>query len=262
MRTFLSQKQVSDFVKKGFLKLEGAFSDELAAQCRDLLWQALPCSPDDPSTWHEPLVWIGEMAQLPFEQAANTPRLKQAYDQLVGKGHWLPRSSLGAFPVRFPSPKPAPGTGWHVDASFAGAAPLDYTQWRINVHSKGRGLLMLFLFTDVHPPDAPTRLRIGSHLEVAKLLAPAGAAGMAFGELAQLLEDTAHLPEALATGPAGTVYLCHPFLVHAAQPHRGQSPRLMAQPALHTVPELQIAPPTLPPVWQAIRMGVGTWPVY
>jgi hypothetical protein len=40
------------------------------------------------------------------------------------------------------------------------------------------------------------------------------------------------LPEALATGRAGTVYLCHPFLVHAAQPHRGSTPRFLAQPPL------------------------------
>ncbi|MFL5288532.1 MAG: hypothetical protein ACJ8AW_48160, partial [Rhodopila sp.] len=43
---------------------------------------------------------------------------------------------------------------------------------------------------------------------------------------------TAHLPEALATGETGTVYLCHPFLVHAVQPHRGTRPRFMAQPPL------------------------------
>jgi hypothetical protein len=40
-------------------------------------------------------------------------------------------------------------------------------------------------------------------------------------------------PEALATGEAGTVDLCHPFLVHAAQMHRGTTPRFMAQPPLH-----------------------------
>jgi len=40
----------------------------------------------------------------------------------------------------------------------------------------------------------------------------------------------ANLPEALATGDAGTVYLCHPFLVHAAQRHRGSTPHFLAQP--------------------------------
>lgn len=44
--------------------------------------------------------------------------------------------------------------------------------------------------------------------------------------------ETAHRPQVLATGEAGTVYLCHPFLVHAAQPHRGTRPRFLAQPPL------------------------------
>jgi hypothetical protein len=45
-------------------------------------------------------------------------------------------------------------------------------------------------------------------------------------------------PEALATGDAGTVYLCHPFLVHAAQRrHHGTAPRFMAQPPLHAHPQ-------------------------
>jgi hypothetical protein len=40
------------------------------------------------------------------------------------------------------------------------------------------------------------------------------------------------LPLALATGRAGDVYLCHPFLVHAAQRHRARrhGPRFVAQP--------------------------------
>ena len=46
-------------------------------------------------------------------------------------------------------------------------------------------------------------------------------------------------PEVLATGEAGTVYLCHPFLVHAAQRHRGTVPRFMAQPPLHPAQPFQ-----------------------
>jgi hypothetical protein len=45
-------------------------------------------------------------------------------------------------------------------------------------------------------------------------------------------KETAGRPEVLAVGSAGTVYLCHPFLVHAAQRHRGTQPRFMAQPPL------------------------------
>jgi hypothetical protein len=47
-------------------------------------------------------------------------------------------------------------------------------------------------------------------------------------------------PEALATGDAGTVYLCHPFLVHAAQRHQGTAPRCMAQPPLHPAEPIRL----------------------
>ena len=47
---------------------------------------------------------------------------------------------------------------------------------------------------------------------------------------------SAHRPVVTATGDAGTVYLCHPFLVHAAQPHQGKQPRFLAQPPLLPVP--------------------------
>ena len=39
----------------------------------------------------------------------------------------------------------------------------DFMSWRANIHSKGRALLMLFLFSDVSEQDAPTRIRVGSH---------------------------------------------------------------------------------------------------
>jgi hypothetical protein len=106
-------------------------------------------------------------------------------------------------------------------------------EWRANVNSKGRALLMLFLFSDIGADDAPTRIRVGSHIDVARQLAPAGEAGLTLRELvAGDFGGSAQREEALAVGEAGTVYLCHPFLVHAAQAHRGTTPRFMAQPPL------------------------------
>ena len=34
----------------------------------------------------------------------------------------------------------------------------DYSTWRINIHSRDRELLMLFLFSDVDEQNAPTRI--------------------------------------------------------------------------------------------------------
>ena len=220
------------FVELGFVKIERAFPRELADEARAILWRDTGCDPDDPSTWTKPVVRLGDYAQRPFVEAANTPALHEAFDRLVGRGRWLPRGSLGTFPVRFPSPHDPGDAGWHVDASFGTENP-DFLSWRVNVTSKGRALLMLFLFSDVGPDDAPTRIRAGSHRDVARRLAPAGDQGLTLGELAANgFAESAHREELPATGEAGTVYLCHPFLVHAAQPHRGTRPRFLAQPPL------------------------------
>lgn len=168
----------------------------------------------------------------PFTRAANTPVLRRAYDQLAGAGNWTPCMAMGTFPVRFPSRDDPGDAGWHIDVSFGHEDP-DFMKWRANIGSRGRLLLMLFLFSDIGDDDAPTRIRVGSHLEIARRLVPAGEEGLTLGELASTgFAETAGCEEVLATGPAGTVYLCHPFLVHSAQPHRGTRPRFMAQPPL------------------------------
>jgi hypothetical protein len=61
-----------------------------------------------------------------------------------------------------------------------------------------------------------------------------------------------------ATGAAGTPYLCHRFLIHAAQPHRGARPRFMAQPPLFPAEPLRLERPdgAYPPVEQAIRLAL------
>jgi hypothetical protein len=63
----------------------------------------------------------------------------------------------------------------------------------------------------------------------------------------------------LATGQVGTVYLCHLFLVHSAQPHRGSEPRFLAQPP--PLPEGEFDPSLLAsPVQIAIRKAIAMKP--
>ena len=236
----LSEAQIAKFITEGYVKLDGAFSTALADECRKILWEATQCDPDDSSTWTQPVIRIGELGLEPFKQAANTTVLLNAFDQLAGAGNWLPRTTLGSFPIRFPCKQAATDTGWHVDASFPGNDLNNYLEWRINFRSKGRALLMLFLFSDVGENDAPTRLRAGSHFDVAKILQPAGDEGLSFMELAQKLSATNDRKEVLATGKASTVFLCHPFIIHAAQDHRGEAPKFMAQPPLLTKREFNL----------------------
>lgn len=192
-----------------------------------------------------------------FREAANTPRLHAAFDALVGVGRWQPCGALGTFPIRFPSDEDPGDDGWHVDASFGFEDEPDFLKWRLNVSSRGRALLMLFLFADVGDDDAPTRLRVGSHRDVARRLAPHGEAGLSIGDLMGH-EESAHCEEARAVGSAGTVYLCHPFLVHAGQRHRGRNPRFLAQPPLLPTAPLDPMRPReeASPVESAIRRAL------
>ncbi len=226
-----------EFIHDGYVRIEGAFSEQLAYACRESLWSQMTFSPTDPSTWSTPVVRLGYQQGGPFEQAANAPALHAAFDSLIGAGRWMARTDLGTFVVRLPSDLPAGDDGWHLDSSFPPAEPdhrEDPFKWRVNINTRGRALLMLFLFTDVTGVDAPTRLRVGSHTDVARILAPHGEPGLTMLAASAVAADaTVDHPVAFATGKAGDVYLYHPFLLHAAQAHHGTAPRILAQPPLH-----------------------------
>ena len=202
-------------------------------------------------TTGHPAQWSRRTA---FIEAANTPRLLGAFDQLVGEGRWLPSFGLGTFPIRFPSETDPGDAGWQFDGSF-------YIEREIflNLVSRERALLMLFLFSDVTDRDAPTRIRAGSHLLVPAVLAPYGEAGASYAEVVPQLTSLESCDVARATGAAGDVFLCHPFLVHAASwPHRGVAPRFIAQPALQSTTTLQLdrKDRAYSPVEVAVRRGL------
>jgi hypothetical protein len=258
----LKPDDIESFIRNGFVRIDEAFPQATAAEGRAILWRATGCDPIDRSTWTRAVVRLGGYSDPPFQAAASAPRLLAAFDQLVGPDRWLCREGLGTFPIRFPAGEDPGDTGWHVDVSYPPLAEElrnDLFEWRINVFSRGRALLMLFLFSDVEECDAPTRIRVGSHLETARVLAPAGENGMSLKELGPRLNENARRPEVFATGKAGTVYLCHPFLVHAAQRHRGNSPRFLAQPPLEMTQQFQIVGKDsgYSPVERAIRIALG-----
>lgn len=88
-------------------------------------------------------------------------------------------------------------------------------------------MLLLTLLSHVGPDDAPTRIRTGSHRDVARVLGPEPV-GMA--EIGGLVEEaSADRSIVHATGQPGDMYVVHPFTAHAADAHRGPTPRFMAQ---------------------------------
>ena len=228
----LTGREIEEFIEKGYVRVDRAFPRRVAEEVCTILWRDTGYERNDPSTWRRPYLRLNAYSDPPFLKAANTPRLTSAYDQLVGAKQWIPLDSMATFPLRFPSCEPSGDTEWHIDMSF-GPRTSDTLRWRANIHSDGRALLMLFLFTDVGVEDGPTRLRKGSHFDVARLLAQEGDEGLSLSDLIQReFGQNEERSEALATGAAGTVYLCHPFLVHAGQDLRGSRPRFLGQPAL------------------------------
>jgi hypothetical protein len=249
----LTQQHVDSFVMDGFVRIDGAVPVQVARQCRDELWLATGYDPQDPSTWTDTLIRLGSMVTPPFRAAATTPELHEAFDQLVGPGRWLPRIGLGTFPLRFPGGGEAKEDGWHLEASFAGPDG----DMRVNLRSRGRALLMLFLFSDVGFDDAPTLIRDGSHLDVPAHLQNYGDEGRSWMDLCNaVVPATANRPISLVTGSIGDVYLCHPFLIHSAQQHRGRTPRFMAQPPLLPTQDLDLTAAQPTPVAQAVLHGL------
>ena len=248
---------VERFLADGFVRIDGALDRVTAEECLDRMWPDTGADRDDPSTWTRPVVRLPGYGGGPFQRAANTPVLVEALDRLVGPGRWKPRGGLGTIPVRFPHPDEPGDDGWHVEGSYL---PPGEQFFHTNVFSRDRAGLMLFLFSDVADEDAPTRIRVGSHLDVPKILEPYGEAGASFLEIAPSADEASRDREqVLATGEAGTVYLCHPFLVHAAQPHHGTRPRFMAQPPVDPAEPITLERPDgdYSPVEQAIRTGLG-----
>jgi hypothetical protein len=231
----LNDDEVEQFVQKGFVRLERAFPAGLADECRSLLWQKIAPEPDVRTTWTEPVVNVSDCTEEPFFQAANTPTLHEAFDQLVGPGRWLPSKGLDRFVIGFPNDTDPPDLGWHLSGRSA-----DEGGDNLSLRSPGSALLMLFLFSDITFRDAPTPIRVGSHLDVSGLLEAAAEAGMSERELVTKLKATRGRPIQRAIGRAGDVYLCHPFVLHAEQPHHGSTPRFLAQPSLELVGGLDL----------------------
>ena len=224
----LERQDVARFIRDGFLRIDGAFTREAADACCERIAAQGGIDLTNPAGWKQPVARIIGAGDPVFAEVINTPKLHAAYEALVGPGRWVPRNNIGYVVVRFPHDQNPGDAGWHIEASYSLEG-----EPGVNVFSRDRALLILLLLSDVADHDAPTRVRVGSHLLVPAQLRDAGTAGMRSFDVKTDTPEMEACPTALVTGAAGDAYLCHPFLVHSATwPHRGIAPRFMAQPAL------------------------------
>ena len=137
------------FVTDGFVRLAHAFPREIADAARAILWRDTGCDPDRPRHVDAARHPAGDVrAAAVRRRRQHATRCTPPSTSSSGRDAGCRRDSLGTFPVRFPSPDDPGDAGWHVDASFGYDHP-DFMAWRVNVRSRGRALLMLFLFSDV-----------------------------------------------------------------------------------------------------------------
>lgn len=240
---------VDVFRRDGFAKIEQAVPAEIADAARDLLWAQIGLSQNGPASWTAPVVWAADLTGAgPFGQLVGSTPLSEALDRICGTGGWLPRGSLGNIPVRFPVGPPAEDRGWHIDAN----TPLPGGQWAVS--GRPQTLLVLTLLSEVGPADAPTRIRVGSHRDVARVLGPEP---VDFVEAGALVDEVSRArPVAHATGRPGDLYVVHPFTVHAADVHRGRRPRFMSQaPVMLTETLGPSGPAALAGVWDDLPRG-------
>ena len=254
----LSEGDLERFIEQGFVRIDGAFSHITAEQERAILWRHTGCDPADPTTWMQPVIRLGLYADTPFVEAANTNALHEAFDQLVGRGRWLRRVNLGTFPSVSLTDRPGRRRMARRCELRRGGSGFPFVASERDLKgSSAPDVVSLFRrrprrCTDAHSGRITSRDRQNacSGWRGGPLPARAGRVRVM---------DTAGSRQVLATGDAGTVYLCHPFLVHAAQSHRGARPRFMAQPPLLPAEPVALlrADGGTSPVEQAIRRGVG-----
>jgi Phytanoyl-CoA dioxygenase (PhyH) len=231
------------FISDGYLKVPQAAPRSAADVARAVLWRRLGLSPDHPEQWSAPVRWAADMTgDRPFGELVRSPALAAVLDQICGTGGWLPRGALGNIPVRFPVSPPDNDRGWHIDAN----TPQFDGSWAVT--GRPHAVLVLTLLSDVGPTDAPTRIRAGSHRDVASVLGPDP---VDMAEMGRMVDDaSAQRPVVHATGGPGDMYVLHPFTVHAADEHRGRAPRFMAQsPVMLTAPLTPASSSPLGCVW-------------
>ena len=245
----LNYEQAVQFITKGYVVIESAFSKHLADEVCETAWQEMKDEhgvvAEDPGTWHLPfprgrpsgyLRTKGSGRRLHLKTEA--PRAFFAQADVIGgdirlfdkgeKLHWGDAviGNLGIPDGReWHSPHPRQ-LGWHKDG----------WHFRHFLNSFEQGLLTVPFFSDVLPQSGATFFAQDAIKPVAELLIrspqglhPDSVQGSGF-LIPGLIEQCSEFRE--LTGSAGDMALVHPYVLHRVSVNPTRRPRFIANMAV------------------------------
>jgi len=219
----LSEQDRADFLRDGYVRIEGAVPPAHLAQWQDLAWERVGFERDDLTTWAKPRVHLPPTRAVRLDEFA--PRALGAIRELCGSNRlrepdfWADVFIFNLFEGA-DEPFREPGVscpGWHKDGYF----------FRHFLDSPEQALLVLVAWSDVNSRGGATFIAPDSVGVVARFLAehPEGIEAARMGEL---IEQCKRFEE--VTARAGDVILCHPFMLHAVSQNVLRCERIISNP--------------------------------
>jgi hypothetical protein len=254
----LSDAEVEQFIERGFVRLSGCFSRELALEQTRRACERLYCSLDDPTTWPLGRLRAPETGRVDFESIA--PRAYQAACELIGGAERALSCTWGdGFIINFggeefawqpPSRTIYPEWQiWHKDGDF----------FRHFLDSPEQGLLLIAVFSDIADQGGGTYLACDSVGHIARFLAehPEGVLPRGFPceEIIGKCDDFIE-----ATGSIGDVYLMHPFMLHTRSVNVSRRARFIINPPMKLREPMCFSRPDArdhSPVERAVQRALG-----
>ncbi|HYF49681.1 MAG TPA: hypothetical protein VEJ63_09760 [Planctomycetota bacterium] len=220
----LTPSEAEQFVELGYVLVRNVFPESAAAEVRQVIWKKIGLPEDDPAGWTKPVVHLQEGIKGGPVEKCFTPRLWDAFDDVMGEGRYNKGMWLGWWPVAFPGfdkpPWTEPQKGWHVDGQ----------QFHHHVDSADQGLLPIFIFSQIDPGDGGTCLEERSHFKTARVLRDSEPGGLDVHELAKRVNALPRGKVIETNGKPGDVLLMHPFMAHARSNNTGKRVRFICNP--------------------------------
>lgn len=260
----MTAAQRSAFDEQGWVRVPGAVTDKDVQSVLDRVWDDLEqrCGipRDTPEIWPEarPRGFNTLMRSGAFELTCNRA-VQDVIDEFLGRDQWEKPAPWGALLLTFPTRGPwfLPNQSWHMDLRNAVNAASD----------KNPGVQVFAVLEPLAAQGGATVALAGSHRLVRHLARQTGLIGegrskditRAVKRAAPSLRDlwssdpggdreeryverpvdVFGIPVQAVefTGEPGDVIFMHPWIIHAASPNRGDSPRIVITERVYRITE-------------------------